>query len=122
MASKFNTPEIRTFPVIPKLENSATSHLSPFKSKEEFQSSLGYPGELVDNWEEKAIDKMGDLLSKYRSLRVYLDSCIQCGACTDKCHYYQGTKDPKNMPNIDANNAIILTTAPISVSVKPISM
>jgi Fe-S oxidoreductase len=80
------------------LEDSATSHLAPFKSKEEFQTSLGYPGELVDNWQEKAIDKMGDLLGKYRSLRVYLDSCIQCGACTDKCHYYQGTKDPKNMP------------------------
>ena len=76
MASKFETPEVRKFPVIPKLENSATSHLSPFKSKEEFQSSLGYPGELVENWQEKAIDKMGDLLGKYRSLRVYLDSCI----------------------------------------------
>tara|TARA_B100001063_G_C16760098_1_gene555480 strand:- start:188 stop:1687 length:1500 start_codon:yes stop_codon:yes gene_type:complete len=96
--SNFDTPEVRTFPVIPKIENSATAHLSPFKSKAEFQSSLGYPGELVDNWQEKAIDKMGDLLTKYRSLRVYLDSCIQCGACTDKCHYYQGTKDPKNMP------------------------
>ena len=96
--SNFETPEVRTFPVIPKLQNSATAHLSPFKSKEEFQTSLGYPGELVDNWQEKAIDKMGDLLTKYRSLRVYLDSCIQCGACTDKCHYYQGTKDPKNMP------------------------
>tara|TARA_Y100000389_G_scaffold10494_1_gene9746 strand:+ start:7105 stop:8604 length:1500 start_codon:yes stop_codon:yes gene_type:complete len=96
--SKFDTPKLRSFPVIPKLQDNATSHLSPFKSKEEFQSSLGYPGELVDNWQEKAIDKMGDLLSKYRSLRVYLDSCIQCGACTDKCHYYQGTKDPKNMP------------------------
>ena len=96
--NNFETPEVRIFPVIPKLENSATAHLSPFKSKEEFQTSLGYPGELVDNWQEKAIDKMGDLLTKYRSLRVYLDSCIQCGACTDKCHYYQGTKDPKNMP------------------------
>ena len=96
--SNFETPEVRTFPVIPKLQNSATAHLSPFKSKEEFQTSLGYPGELVDDWQEKAIDKMGDLLTKYRSLRVYLDSCIQCGACTDKCHYYQGTKDPKNMP------------------------
>ena len=49
MASKFETPEVRKFPVIPKLENRATSHLSPFKSKEEFQSSLGYPGELVEN-------------------------------------------------------------------------
>ena len=94
----FKTPNVRTFPVIPKLEDNATVHLSPFKSKEEFQKSLGYPGELVDNWKEKAIEKMDDLLGKYRSLRVYLDSCIQCGACTDKCHYYQGTKDPKNMP------------------------
>ena len=45
--NNFETPEVRTFPVIPKLENSATAHLSPFKSKEEFQTSLGYPGELV---------------------------------------------------------------------------
>jgi len=38
--SNFNTPEVRTFPVIPKLEDNATVHLSPFKSKEEFQKSL----------------------------------------------------------------------------------
>ena len=72
MASKFQTPEVRKFPVIPKLKDDATAHLSPFKSKEEFQSSLGYPGELVDNWQEKAIDKMGDLLGKYRSLSCLL--------------------------------------------------
>jgi Fe-S oxidoreductase len=29
---------------------------------------------------------------------VFLDSCVKCGACTDKCHYYLGTADPKNMP------------------------
>jgi Fe-S oxidoreductase len=29
---------------------------------------------------------------------VFLDSCVKCGACTDKCHYYLGTSDPKNMP------------------------
>jgi Fe-S oxidoreductase len=23
---------------------------------------------------------------------------VKCGACTDKCHYYLGTTDPKNMP------------------------
>jgi len=26
---------------------------------------------------------------------VFLDSCVKCGACTDKCHYYLGTADPK---------------------------
>ncbi|MGA8049299.1 MAG: (Fe-S)-binding protein, partial [Burkholderiales bacterium] len=35
---------------------------------------------------------------KYRSLRVFLDTCVHCGACTDKCHYFLGTGDPKNMP------------------------
>jgi len=29
---------------------------------------------------------------------VYLDACVHCGACSDKCHYYLGTGDPKNMP------------------------
>ncbi|MEL0270494.1 MAG: (Fe-S)-binding protein, partial [Gammaproteobacteria bacterium] len=27
-----------------------------------------------------------------------LDMCVKCGACTDKCHYFLGTSDPKNMP------------------------
>ncbi len=38
------------------------------------------------------------LLGKYRSLKVFIDSCVHCGACSDKCHYYIGTQDPKNMP------------------------
>nr|NIS40947.1 (Fe-S)-binding protein [Desulfuromonadales bacterium] len=57
-----------------------------------------FPGELVDNWQQVAIDKMGELTGKYRSLQVFLDACVKCGACTDKCHYYLGTTDPKNMP------------------------
>ena len=41
---------------------------------------------------------MGELVSQSRALRVFLDSCVKCGACTDKCHYFLGTADPKNMP------------------------
>ncbi|MBI5816608.1 MAG: (Fe-S)-binding protein [Nitrospinae bacterium] len=41
---------------------------------------------------------MGELLGKYRSLKVFLDICVKCGACADKCHYYLGTGDPNNMP------------------------
>ena len=74
------------------------AHSKPFVAKAEFQQSLGFPGELVDNWKDVAIDKMGELLGKYRSLQVFLDSCVKCGACTDKCHYFLGTSDPKNMP------------------------
>ncbi|BAZ94332.1 4Fe-4S ferredoxin [Thiohalobacter sp. COW1] len=73
-------------------------HSKPYVAKADFQQPLGYPGELLDNWKEVAIDKMGELLGKYRSFQVFLDACVKCGACTDKCHYYLGTTDPKNMP------------------------
>tara|TARA_B100001996_G_scaffold329120_1_gene276674 strand:+ start:4453 stop:6000 length:1548 start_codon:yes stop_codon:yes gene_type:complete len=96
--NKFETPELREYPIIPKLQKGIMSHSKPFVAKEPHQEPLGFPGELVDNWHDVAINKMADLQSKYRSLQVYLDSCVKCGACTDKCHYYVGTTDPKNMP------------------------
>ncbi len=94
----FETPEIKEYPVIPRLKPDVMSHSKPFVAKEQFQEPLGFPGELVDNWQDKAIEKMGELQGKYRSLQVFLDICVKCGACTDKCHYYLGTTDPKNMP------------------------
>ncbi len=94
----FEVPELQEYPEIPALVEGTMAHSKPFVAKPEIQAPLGFPGELVDGWEDKAIAKMGDLLGKYRSFRVYLDSCVKCGACTDKCHYYLGTQDPKNMP------------------------
>ena len=96
--NKFDTPQLREYPIIPKLKKGIMSHSKPFIAKEPHQEPLGFPGELVDDWENVAIKKMADLQGKYRSLQVYLDSCVKCGACTDKCHYYVGTTDPKNMP------------------------
>ena len=94
----FETPELKEYPVIPTITEGAMAHSKPFIAKEQFQEPLGFPGELVDNWEQVALDKMEELTGKYRSFQVYLDSCVKCGACTDKCHYYLGTTDPKNMP------------------------
>lgn len=94
----FETPEIKEYPVIPHIKLGVMSHSKPFISKPEFQEPLGFPGELVDDWQEKAYAKMEELLGKYRSFRVYLDACVKCGACTDKCHYYLGTEDANNMP------------------------
>ncbi|MEK7818017.1 MAG: sulfate reduction electron transfer complex DsrMKJOP subunit DsrK, partial [Actinomycetota bacterium] len=59
---------------------------------------LGFPGELREDWKQAAIDKMGELLAKYKSLAVYMDICVKCGACTDKCQFFLGSKDPNNMP------------------------
>ncbi len=94
----FETPELKEYPIIPKLNEGVMAHSQPFVAKPDFQKPLGFPGELVDDWQQVAIKKMGELVSKYRSLQVFLDACVKCGACTDKCHYYLGTTDPKNMP------------------------
>ena len=94
----FETPELKEYPVIPLLHEGTMAHSKPYVAKPEFQAQLGFPGELVENWEQVALDKMQELTGKYRSFQVFLDSCVKCGACTDKCHYYLGTSDPKNMP------------------------
>ena len=83
---------------IPDLLPGCMAASKPYVAAAEFQTPLGFPGELVENWQEKAIEKMAELRGKYRSFRVFLDSCVKCGACTDKCHYFLGTGDPKNMP------------------------
>ena len=94
----FEVPELKEYPVIPGIQEGTMAHSKPCVSKEQFQEPLGFPGELVDNWQQVAYDKMEELTGKYRSLAVFLDACVKCGACTDKCHYYLGTSDPKNMP------------------------
>ncbi len=96
--AEFQTPELKPFAEIPVLVEGAMAHSRPYVASSQHQEPLGYPGELVDDWQQVAIDKMGEVVGKYRSLQVFLDSCVKCGACTDKCHYFLGTSDPKNMP------------------------
>jgi len=95
---EFQTPELKPYAEIPVVVNGAMAHSQPYTASAEHQEHLGFPGELVDDWQQVAIDKMGELVGKYRSLQVFLDACVKCGACTDKCHYFLGTGDPKNMP------------------------
>jgi Fe-S oxidoreductase len=57
---------------------------------------------LPDNWQQIIHDGFKERLDKYRSLRVFMDSCVRCGACADKCHFFIGSGDPKNMPVLRA--------------------
>jgi len=57
---------------------------------------------LPNNWQEIVINGMAERLEKYRSFKVFMDVCVRCGACADKCHFYLGTGDPKNMPVLRA--------------------
>jgi len=57
---------------------------------------------LPENWQEIILEGMAERLSKYRSFRLFMDVCVRCGACADKCHFYMGSGDPKNMPVLRA--------------------
>ncbi|NDY43140.1 (Fe-S)-binding protein [Dissulfurirhabdus thermomarina] len=74
---------------------------------------LGYPNirdwmptdedwKLPENWKEIILEGMADRLDKYRSFKVFMDICVRCGACADKCHFFLGSGDPKNMPVLRA--------------------
>jgi len=58
--------------------------------------------QLPPNWKEIILQQMEDRLSRFRSLKLFFDICVRCGACADKCHFFLGTGDPKNMPVLRA--------------------
>jgi Fe-S oxidoreductase len=57
---------------------------------------------LDPNWKEIALNGIKDRLNRFRSFKLFMDICVRCGACADKCHYFLGTGDPKNMPVLRA--------------------
>ena len=57
---------------------------------------------LPERWEDTILAGMKEQLAKNRSFSLFMDTCVRCGACSDKCHFYLGTGDPKNMPVLRA--------------------
>jgi Fe-S oxidoreductase len=57
---------------------------------------------LPPDWQSIILEGLRERLDKYRSLKVFMDVCVRCGACADKCHFYIGGGDPKNMPVLRA--------------------
>jgi Fe-S oxidoreductase len=53
---------------------------------------------LPENWKEIVLEGLRERLDRFRSLKVFMDICVRCGACADKCHFFIGGGDPKNMP------------------------
>jgi Fe-S oxidoreductase len=57
---------------------------------------------LPADWKKIILDGFKERLGRFRSLRLFMDICVRCGACADKCHFYIGSGDPKNMPVLRA--------------------
>ena len=97
----------------------ATSWLDPatafkpgnynYPAKASVLESIGFPNprqwspedddwQLPGNWKEIIINGLKERLDKNRTLKLFMDICVRCGACADKCHFFLGSGDPKNMP------------------------
>ncbi len=98
MTAEIKAPAYRIFNIAPAIQPGVMEGTKSFLANDKIQEAIGFSGQVPDDWHDRAIGKMGELLGKYRSLKVYMDSCVHCGACSDKCHYFIGTADPKNMP------------------------
>ncbi|ETR70604.1 MAG: 4Fe-4S ferredoxin iron-sulfur binding domain-containing protein [Candidatus Magnetoglobus multicellularis str. Araruama] len=57
---------------------------------------------LPDNWKEILHTGFKERLDRFRTFKIFMDICVRCGACADKCHFFIGTGDPKNMPVLRA--------------------
>jgi Fe-S oxidoreductase len=65
-------------------------------------SPLDEDWKLPDNWKEIILEGLRERLDRFRSLKIFMDICVRCGACADKCHFFIGGGDPKNMPVLRA--------------------
>jgi len=65
-------------------------------------SSFDEDWKLPENWKEIILEGLRERLDKFRSLKIFMDICVRCGACADKCHFFIGGGDPRNMPVLRA--------------------
>ena len=102
--SKFDETPIIKDPAIkgvlksPRIREHASAEVHCYPSRPKDTAAIGLPTERVPEWQACAIAKFGELLEKNQALRVYMDACVRCGACTDKCQFFLGTGDPQNFP------------------------
>ena len=71
---------------VPKLAPGAAAKFVSRRAGPQTQRALGFPGELAGDWETAAVSAMKEVVAERGALRLFLDACMKCGACTDKCH------------------------------------
>jgi len=84
-----------------------------FGTRAKYLEEIGFPNprewsptdddwKLPEDWKDIVLGGIGERLKKYRSFQLFMDICVRCGACADKCHFFIGSGDPKNMPVLRA--------------------
>ena len=96
--SKYKVPVLDGKISIPKIVPGASSYEHMIEAQKEDMEALGFPAKLQDGWKDKALGVFKQILDHNKAVRDYMDICVRCGACTDKCQFFLGTSDPNNMP------------------------
>ncbi|MHB1130884.1 MAG: sulfate reduction electron transfer complex DsrMKJOP subunit DsrK [Chloroflexota bacterium] len=97
----------------PKIDFEAKKGNYCYPAKAKMLEYLGMPNprqwqpaeadwKLPANWQQTILEGMAQRLSRFRSFKLFMDICVRCGACADKCHFFVGSGDPKNMPVLRA--------------------
>lgn len=82
----------------PAIREHATAQVRCYPSKAKDTLAINLPAERVPDWQRRAIARFAELLGNNKALQIYMDICVRCGACTDKCQFFLGTGDPQNFP------------------------
>ena len=69
----------------------------------QFQEAIHHLGEMAQPEQLTDADRLArakNLMHRKtdRALAMDLESCVNCGYCSEACHFYQGTQDPKYTP------------------------
>jgi Fe-S oxidoreductase len=106
-----HNPPNSPWAIAPTTFTALGSHLHPAKPKNlevlglsnaHHWSTQDEDWQLPERWHDTVIDGMRQRLGQSRALRVFMDSCVRCGSCADKCPFFMGSGDPKNMPVLRA--------------------
>ena len=59
---------------------------------------IPYPPLKGEEAIKAVLNRLKELANERRSVRMFMEICVRCGACIKQCHYYLGTQDPNNTP------------------------
>jgi Fe-S oxidoreductase len=90
------------YPGKPKVVDYMRSHMGNIFAPSREWKPTDEDWKLDPNWKTTVLEAIRERLLKYRSFHLFMDICVRCGACADKCHFYIGSGDPKNMPVLRA--------------------
>jgi Fe-S oxidoreductase len=98
MTEKYRIPTLKDKLKVPSVLPGIAGDLRPFSAPEKNMIPLGFPKKLEEGWQQKALGIFKKILDNNEALKVFMDICVRCGACSDKCQFFLGSGDIYNTP------------------------